>query len=412
MQTFPGGTADSSRKLPSGGAETLVLSLVEAQPRRAMPRCRHFGQCGGCQLQHVPAEVQLAAKQEAVVSLLSRAGVQNVPAPQTHAAEPWEYRNRVRMRVENGSIGYSRRGSNAFLPIEECPILSPLLWRTARAMQQMVQAGEARWPAGIESFELFANGDETGLQLSVLLDSTVQTIDRDAPAALRTLATTLHAEVPALTGAGLLAKAVPDAALSRRVRESARVEVARWGTSALLYAVNGTDYRVTRGAFFQVNRFLTDTMQRLVVEGRGGARAWDLYAGAGLFSVPLSKQFRTLTPVEVGQPAAADLQHALQESGPSHRAVHSAVADFLKQTHANPPDLVVLDPPRAGLGRDTATRLARAAAAEIVYVSCDADTFARDARTLVDSGYRLTLLHLLDLFPQTFHTETVAVFRK
>ena len=410
---MPSSLTESASRAPlSSGAEALVLALAEAQTERVTPRCRHFGQCGGCQLQHVPAEVQLAAKREAVVRLLTRAGVRDVPTPQAHAAEPWEYRNRVRMRVENGSIGYSRRGSNAFLPIEECPILSPLLWGAAQTMQQRVHAGEAHWPAGTESFELFANGDETGLQLSVLLDSTVQTIDRDAPAALRTLATTLHAEVPALTGAGLLAKAVPDAALSRRVRESARVEVARWGAPALLYAVNETAYRVTRGAFFQVNRFLTDTMQRLVVEGRGGARVWDLYAGAGLFSVPLSKQFRALTAVEVGQPAAADLQHALQESGPGHRAVHSAVADFLQQKHANAPDLLVLDPPRAGLGRDTATRLARAGAAEIVYVSCDADTFARDARTLVDSGYRLTLLHLLDLFPQTFHTETVAVFRR
>ena len=406
-------SAGASRSQAPSGAEALVLSLAEAQPVRVEPRCRHFSQCGGCQLQHIPTDVQIKAKQNAVTSLLTRAGVPNLSAPLTHAAEPWEYRNRVRMRVEDSSVGYNRRGSNAFLPVEECPILSPLLWQAARTAQHMVHAGEARWPAGTEGFELFSNGDEAAIQMSVLLSSTVQTIDRDAPAALRTFAEALRARLPALTGAGLLARAAVDPALSRRVRESARVEVARWGSPKLLYSVRGMQYRVTRGAFFQVNRFLTDTMQSLVVDGRSGRVAWDLYAGAGLFSVPLSRQFQTVVAVEIGQPAAGDLQHALQESGARHRAVHSTVADFLQKQHAGtPPDLIVLDPPRAGLGVDTARLLARAGAAEIVYVSCDADTFARDARALVDSGYTLTLLHLLDLFPQTFHTETVAIFRR
>lgn len=387
--------------------------MAESMPERVEPRCRHFGACGGCQLQHLPQGTQLAAKTRMLVDVLERAGLGNIPTPQVHAAEPWGYRNRARMRVENGRIGYSRRSSNEFLPIEECPIASPLVWRAANTLQTLTASGKARWPTGTQSFEIFANGDESALQLSIQLDARVATVDRDAPRDLRTLCEVLRADVPELAGAGLLVFANPDPTQSRRVQESQRVEIARWGEPALVYHVAGTDYRVSRNAFFQVNRFLTATMRQLVVGSRAGSLAYDLFAGAGLFTVPLAHQFEKVVAVEIGEPAATDLLTHLQACGPQHRAVRSTALDFLKrQTGSTIPDLIVLDPPRAGLGRQTALALAATNTPEIVYVSCDAGTFAADSRTLLESGYTLHHLHLLDLFPQTFHTETVAVFRR
>ncbi len=404
-----------SRVPDRNAPELLLSSITAAMPDRVVPRCRHFGACGGCQLQHLPYPSQLAAKQSMLLDLLEQAGLRGVSEPQVHAAEPWQYRNRARMRVEGDAIGYSRRASNEFLAIEECPITSPLVWHAASTLQRLVRSGSAKWPVGTVAFEVFANSDESAVQLSLQVDASVTTVDRDAPRDLRVLCDTLRSEVPQLVGAGLSVAAVPDKTQSRRVQESQRVEIARWGESALTYRVDHRSYRITRNAFFQVNRFLTATMAQLVIGNRQGELAYDLYAGAGLFSVPLTERFRTVIAVEIGDPAATDLAAHLHLVGRRDTAVRSTALDFLNaqfRSGSPAPDLVVLDPPRAGLGMPTVRSLLQARPREIVYVSCDAGTFARDAKPLVESGYTLAALHLLDLFPQTFHTETIAVFRR
>lgn len=384
------------------------MSVAADTPFPTMPeraaRCRHFGACGGCQLQHLSQMTQLAGKVQSVAERLALASVA-IPPIQTHTAKEYEYRNRIRMRVQHGHVGYSRRASNDFLPIVECPISAPLLWRAAATLQEI-----AGWPDRTTEIELFTDAAETSLQLLLHVDATVATLDRDSPQRLRTLCSQLQTHIPQLAGAGLLVQGEL-AVGSRRVQERQRVEVARWGSPGLTYKVNGTEYAVSRGAFFQVNRFLTGRMVDLVLGDHTGDTAWDLFAGAGLFSLPLTQRFVRVTAVEVGQPAANDLLAALRARGPNRRAVAQPVAAFLaKQTNAA--DLIVMDPPRAGLGRDVVQHLLRLNAPVLVYVSCDATTFARDARALVDSRYAVTELHLLDLFPQTTHTETIAVFRQ
>jgi 23S rRNA (uracil1939-C5)-methyltransferase len=397
----------------SSSPEALLQTIIATESDRIAARCRHFGACGGCQLQDVPLSVQLVSKQAMLVDVLHYAGVRDLPRIQTHSAEPWFYRNRVRMRVSGTDVGYSRRASHEFLAIEECSILSPLLWHAASELREFVRSGRARWPASTVSFELFGDAEEHALQLAVQLDATVADIDREAPRELRALCEGLRTTVPQLVGAGLSVAAAPDRSQSRRVQQGQRVEIAHWGEPALNYVVDGQSYRITRNAFFQVNRFLTEDMVRTVVGARAGDLAYDLFAGAGLFSVPLARRFKQVIAVEIGDPAASDLAVHLRACGPQHRGVRSTALDFLqRQSHRIAPNLIVLDPPRAGLGMATVRALMHANAREIVYVSCDAGTFARDARPMVDSGYTLASLHLFDLFPQTFHTETIAVFRK
>ena len=405
----------SDRASQRSRPEDLLTEIVSAIPERVGPACRHFGACGGCQLQDLPQPAQLRAKRDMLRDLLKTSGISSAPEPVMHAAEEYGYRNRARMRVEGGAVGYSRRASHAFLPVDECPIVTPLIWRAAEALRDLATSGSARWPAETESFELFANGDETALQLSVQVNATVAEVDRNAPRDFRMLADALQRVIPQLVGAGLSVAATPDPSLPRRVQETQRTEIARWGQPHLQYDVAGHTYRVTRNAFFQVNRFLTSTMVDLVVEQRSGTLVYDLFAGAGLFSVQLAQRFAQVVAVEIGQPAAGDLAAHLRETGREHRAVRSTALEFLEQqnrANAPRPDLIVLDPPRAGLGPQALAALIRRGAPQIVYVSCDAGTFARDARALVDSGYSLTVLHLLDLFPQTFHTETIAVLHR
>ncbi|WP_419804171.1 class I SAM-dependent RNA methyltransferase [Terriglobus sp.] len=381
---------------------------ARAVPAEVQPRCRHFGECGGCQLQHLSQATQVQGKMEALRERLAQAGF-GAPEIRTHTGQEYHYRNRIRLRLEDGRLGYNRRASHAFLPVEECPIAAPLLWHTAAELER-VAAVQSPWPAGSTEVELCTNVDESGLQLLLHVDATVNTLDRDAPAQFRRVCEALKVPVPQLVGAGLLVQGSL-ATTSRRVQERQRVEVARWGKPGLAYAVNGIEYEVSRGAFFQVNRFLTGLMVDLVLGGRSGRIVWDLFAGAGLFSVPLAERFDQVIAVEVGQPAANDLSAALRAAGELHRAVAQPVLEFLKDQRSTVPDVIVMDPPRAGLG-SAAVQLARVGAPELVYVSCDALTFARDARALVDSRYTITELHLLDLFPQTDHTETIAVFRR
>jgi 23S rRNA (uracil1939-C5)-methyltransferase len=399
----------------SNSPESMLASITDAMTDRVEPRCRHFGTCGGCQLQHLAQASQLTAKQAMLIDLLKQAGIAAVPEIQVHSAEPWFYRNRIRMRVQGEDIGYSRRASNDFLPVDECPIASPLLLEIALNARDLVRAGKAKWPVNTSTVELFCDADETSVQMSLQLDATVSTVDRDAPRDLRSLCEALQGTHPQLVGSGLSVAGTPDPAQSRRVRESVRVEIARWGAPQLTYRVKDRSYNITRGAFFQVNRFLTGTMVDLVVGSRSGSLAFDLFAGAGLFSVPLAERFTQLIAVEIGEPAATDLAAHLRSTGTQQQTHRCTSLDFLQKDAprlATHPDLIVLDPPRAGLGMPTVNALLRTNAREIVYVSCDAGTFVRDAKPLIESGYTLSALHLLDLFPQTFHTETIAVFRR
>jgi len=389
--------------------ETILDSIVAESSARVPAQCRHFGECGGCHLQHLAYKEQLTAKRQMLVQILNNAGVTHLPEIETHTAEPWHYRNRIRMRVQGNEVGYSRRASHGFLPIDECPIASPLLLQTAFALRNLVREGTIQWPGGAIDFELFTNAEEQLTQLTIHVDATLQTIPREAPAQFRKLCDLLKKRVPQLAGAGLLVNA-PDASLSRRIQSTQRIEVARWGTPELAYSVAGYTYSATRNAFFQVNRFLTDAMVATVVDRHSGELAFDLFAGVGLFSVPLAQRFAQVTSVEISEAAVADLRKNLASIQAKSQIVNSTTEAFLQRATGKP-DLVVMDPPRAGVSLAALRSLVRLDPQVLVYVSCDAATFARDTRTLLESGYTPAALYLFDLFPQTFHTETIALFR-
>ena len=142
---------------------------------------------------------------------------------------------------------------------------------------------------------------------------------------------------------------------------------------------------------------------------RQGSLAWDLYAGVGLCSRALSRTFQQVVAVEA---AATDLSRSFK--GPGKRTVEATTVEFLRSAvvQRERPELIVMDPPRAGVGAEVCTLLARVSVPEIVYVSCDPGTLARDLRALAASGYTIAELHMVDMFPQTFHLETVAFLRK
>ena len=278
-----------------------------------------------------------------------------------------------------------------------CPISAPLLLRAAEAILQLGEEAK-HWLRTTKEIELFTNTDETKLQMMFF-------VSREQEKGFSSLCETLHQSVPELTGAGVQVQQ----SIGHNRKSLRTTPGATWGSEGLIYNVAGENYWVNRGAFFQVNRSLLDELVALVTQGRAGSVAWDLFAGVGLFSRVLAKSFAKVVAVEA---AAGILERTF--SGEGRIAINKTTVEFLRNAvlQRDRPDLVVMDPPRAGAGPEVCSLLARIKATEIVYVSCDPTTLGRDLRTMIDSGYRLAELHLVDLFPQTFHQETIAVLKQ
>jgi 23S rRNA (uracil1939-C5)-methyltransferase len=229
---------------------------------------------------------------------------------------------------------------------------------------------DPRWPRFVRSLEVFTN--ETQLQLNVL--------ETDRPVARRFFE--------------WCAEKMPDLV-----------------PGALDYPAAGWLYRVSGGSFFQVNRYLIDAMVETVLENAQGESALDLYAGVGLFSLPLARRFGKVTAVESGAAAVGDLRFNAERAGIAVDA-HQVSVDVFLSNAAAAPEFVLADPPRAGLGKRAVEQLVRLVPAHLTIVACDPATLARDLAGLMAGGYRLERLTMIDLFPQTFHIEAIAQLRK
>jgi 23S rRNA (uracil1939-C5)-methyltransferase len=377
-----------------GYATAEAEEIVSAAPQRVAPACRHFGVCGGCHYQHADYAAQLAFKQAILRETLERGGVEAPAEMAVLAGEPLAYRNRIRLALDAaGKPGYRGRRSHAVIAVSECPIAAPLLVKAAQAFAEVArQFAPSFRPTEIA---LFCNPEETALLASVFTAS-AKKIRFDQ------IAQALGGRVPALQGAELVVEG--------RDGQPPRT-AAQWGATSLLYRAAGFDYRVDSGAFFQVNRWLVDALvERVASEDKGGL-AWDLFAGVGLFARALTERVAQVVAVESAPAARAALAENLR--GVSATAVKAMTLEFLQGARRQErPDLIVVDPPRAGLGAETTALLGEIAAPALIYVSCDPATLARDLHDLAGAGYAIEDIALADLCPQTFHLESVVRLRR
>ena len=380
-----------------------LLEVTSPAKERSKPKCPHFQKCGGCHYQHISPPEQLKLKKEILSETLSRlGGISWDGEIVNHAAEPYGYRNRAQWAVRDGmprALGYFLPESSVILPIDECPVLSPLLAKTFLKLQDMTRSGTL--PVGIQEIEAFADSSDNKIALNVAFDKFAKSAEE--------LKSVFRNALPQLESLLLLDQKKNKFELS--------------GPGYLTQETGGYQYRVSHLSFFQVNRFLIEDLLKTVVAGAKGTTALDLYAGVGFFTLPLAKTFAKVVSVDANLAATRDLAVNAELAKVPVSSHNEHVEEFLKKTEEKP-DFVVLDPPRAGLGARAAKDLADLGASEIVYLSCDPSTLARDLAVLTNSArkakeiaapenrYEITEMHLFDLFPQTFHIETLVRLRR
>jgi len=380
-----------------------LVDVEKASPSRVAAECPHFRVCGGCHYQHIEIGEQVRLKKEIVRETLSRlGGVQWAGEIKEHAAQPYGYRNRAQWAYRDAlprAFGYFLPESAHILPIDQCPVLSPRLAETFLRLQELARGNSL--PPGVLEVEAFADGADEKIALNVAFER--------FPGPPKALATKFKEALPALESLLML-----DQSKNRFELE---------GPGYLIQKAGGFEFRVNHLSFFQVNRFLVEELLETMVGGAKGGYALDLYAGVGFFTLPLAKAFSKVVGVDANLSATRDLRQNAEIAGASIVSENEHTEDFLKKAQ-DKPDLVLLDPPRAGLGAEAASRLANLGAQDIAYLSCDPATLARDLAVLTGSErkpessvsaeqkYEIAEVHLFDLFPQTFHIETLVRLRR
>ena len=376
--------------------------VVEPSAERVPAPCQYFGRCGGCQYQHMPYEAQLRYKTEILRETLGRIGrIQWGGAIETHASPPFGYRNRAQWKLQanqkggagSPGIGYFEMGSTKLCDVTECLILSPRLADAFSRLRHLVSQGRAL--SAIDEIEAFADSNDEKILLNLSAERLA-----DTPESI----------------AASLREAVPNVeSILIQDRRADKFHLA--GPGYMTYAAAGAPYRVGHLSFFQVNRFLVEPLVDAVIGKTSGRLAIDLFAGVGLFTVALTKQFERVIGVESNLAAAKDLEANLKESGGASPSSRNVTAEgFLSRWHETP-DLVVIDPPRAGVDAEALAHLKKLAPARIHYVSCDPATLGRDLAHLVGTAesagpYEIESINLFDIFAQTYHMEVLVRLRR
>src|SRR6516164_966013 len=380
-----------------------LMQVEKAAPGRIAAKCPHFGVCGGCHYQHIEPHEQVRLKKEILRETLSRLGGIEWPGviPE-HTAEPFGYRNRAQWAFRDAlprAFGYFLPESAHIMAVDVCPVLSPGLATALGQLQELARGNSL--PPGILEIEAFADAEDKKVALNIAFER--------FPMPPKALTAQFRKALPALESLLLL-----DQSKNRFELD---------GPGYLQQNAGGFALRVSHLSFFQVNRFLIDELLQTIVSGAQGNYALDLYAGVGFFTLPLAQAFAKVVSVDANLAAIRDLRNNAETAGAQVISENEHTEEFLKKDPETP-DFVILDPPRAGLGADTAAGLANLGAPEIAYLSCDPSTLARDLAVLLGSErkphtdvaakhrYQIAEVHLFDLFPQTFHIETLVRLRR
>ena len=361
-----------------GHMRAELVEVLDPAPCRAVPRCPHYTICGGCHYQHLDYPAQLVAKTGILSEQLRRiGGLTTVPIhPAVASPQPWYYRNQVQFHfTPEGKLGFQRAGSERVVPILECHL-------PEAAINQVWPQIDLEPLPGLERISLRAGSDG---ELLLALESS-------DPQPLEFSVEELPVSAVHLGPGGTLVLA---------------------GSESIWLEVLGRSFRVSAASFFQVNTPQAEAMVRHVLQLVGSEplnTVLDVYCGVGLFSAFLAPLARRLVGIELAPSACEDFAVNLDEF--DHVELYEAEAEAVLSSVAFQPDLILVDPPRAGLDRAALDGLLAQKAPRLIYISCDPATLGRDARRLVAAGYRLVQVTPFDLFPQTYHIESISLWQR
>jgi 23S rRNA (uracil1939-C5)-methyltransferase len=401
-------------KLKRRHAEAFAVEVLEAGPGRVAPRCSHFGVCGGCAWQDLDYAEQVRHKAAQVDDALLRLGRLEIELePIVPAAQQYAYRNKLEYSWSAGpdgaSLGFHRAGRwDELVPVETCHIASPAGNDVRRAFERWARdaglvAYDGRTGGGYLRHLVVREGAHTGQLLAMLVTAPGPVPDPERLRALMPAAVVgaVHAENAGVgeATAGLEPKPL-------------------FGADRYEEVVGGLRLSVTAGAFMQTNTVMSERLYELAIGYAGLSEAdvaWDLYCGAGAIGLLAAARAGRVYGIEIAEESVARARENAQRNGIANIEfvagdVAKSVAPLLER--APRPDVVFVDPPRAGLTPKAVKRLLELAPERIVYVSCNPTTLAPNARSLVDAGYALERARPVDMFPHTPHIECVALLRR
>ncbi|WP_252393502.1 23S rRNA (uracil(1939)-C(5))-methyltransferase RlmD [Hydrogenibacillus sp. N12] len=397
-------------------AVARLARIVRASPERVAPPCPVYGRCGGCQLQPMTYAAQLAFKENAVRDALRRLGgfIDPPVLPIIGMREPWRYRNKAQLAVRRfgrrTEMGYYARKTHTLVPIDDCLLEDSSGMAALRAARDAIRAlslppyNEVHHEGLIR--HLVVRTARTGEAMLVVV-----TNGPHLPGARR-LATAVRRAVPSVVS-------VVQNINSRRTNvilgEESRVIA---GRETIEETLLGVRFRISARSFFQVNPEQTEALYRIVEEMAGltgRETVIDAYAGVGTIALVLARKAAEVIGLEAVPEAVRDAEENARRNGIENaRFLAGAAEDLLTRfaEEGKTVDAVVVDPPRKGLDPKAVDAILRLRPRRLVYVSCNPSTLARDARLFAAGGLRLAAARPVDLFPQTVHVETVALFER
>jgi 23S rRNA (uracil1939-C5)-methyltransferase len=360
-----------------GYARGTLMKVLETSPDRIEPRCPHFTHCGGCHYQHIPYEAQLQAKNEILRDQLLRIGKLDDPPiqPIVPSHTPWNYRNHIRFHLTpDGKIGFQAPRSHEIIPIQECHLPED-------AINEIWPLLDMEPIPGLERLSLRCAAAE---DLLLILESS-------APEPVE-LSVDLPISVVHTGPGGVLVLA---------------------GDDHIVIEVADRPFQVSARSFFQVNTRMAELMVQHILENLNlpeKAILVDAYCGVGLFSAFLAPLVEQVIGIESSASACDDYVANLDEF--DNVTLYEASVGEILPVLEDVPDIIIVDPPRAGLDRHVMDGLLTSRPEIITYISCDPATLSRDARRLVNGGYQLTQITPFDLFPQTYHIESISFWER
>ncbi len=371
-----------------------LKEILVPSPWRIEPICPHFGDCGGCQWQHIDPSFQGEIKREILSETLKRLGkldpipsIETLPSP-----KPYGYRVRVQVRVKGKSIGYYQQGSHRVIDVLHCPIAHPLVNEILSILRD-----QRDFLAKAEEIEINVSPQEAKGVLILHPHS--------SDLRLKPITKQLLKNHPILKGI----------AVSGKSPWTLFGDPLLWFTIPLRSGERELSIQISPGTFFQIypeqNQQLIQTVLEWTNPNQDG-EILDLYAGAGNFTLPLAIHAGEVWGIEENKTAIEDARFNVERNGIQNiHFIQGEVEKVLKSWNHRAPDQIVLDPPRAGC-KKIVDQIVRLAPERIVYVSCDPATFSRDVRLFTERGYTLWRLRLIDMFPQTYHMEAVGLLQR